>query len=109
MKLPLQISFKNLAREEHIVQIIKEKAAKLDRLSNEIIQTEVTVSVPHRSHKKGNFYNVRIDISVPGKELVVNHEDNDEMENKDIHHVLKATFDAAYRQLEDYTERRNAA
>jgi putative sigma-54 modulation protein len=109
MKLPLQISFKNLVRDEHIAKLIQEKAAKFDRLSDEVIQSHVTVTVPHRSRKSGNFYNVRIDISVPGKEIVVNHEDNKAIENKDIHHVLKVAFDAAYRQLEEYRERRLAA
>jgi ribosomal subunit interface protein len=109
MKLPLQISYKNLAKSENVNQIIQEKAAKLERYSDAIIGCHVTVTVPHRSHHKGNFYSVRISISMPGKELVVNHEDNEEIENKDIYHVLKVAFDAAYRQVEDYMERRKSA
>jgi ribosome-associated translation inhibitor RaiA len=108
MKLPLQISFKNLARDEHITEIIKEKAAKLDRLCDDIIQCRVMIDIPHRNHKTGNFYSVRLDISVPGVELAASREADNEIENKDIHHVLKEAFESAYRQVEYYNRRRQS-
>jgi ribosome-associated translation inhibitor RaiA len=109
MKLPLQISFKNMERDEQITELIKDKIAKCDRLSSEIIQCHVTVAVPHRSHRTGNFYDVTIDLSLPGKEIVYSHESQDEIENKDIRHVLKVAFDAIYRQIEDYNRMRTDA
>jgi ribosome-associated translation inhibitor RaiA len=40
---------------------------------------------------------VRIDVTVPGREIVINH-DHDE----DVYVALRDAFDAARRQLEDY-------
>jgi ribosome-associated translation inhibitor RaiA len=108
MKLPLQISFKNLQRDELITTVVKDKAAKLDKLCSEVIQCRVTITMPHRNHRKGNFYDVTIDVSVPGKEIVWSHEPQNEMENKDVRHVLKVAFDAVYRQLEDYNRLRHS-
>jgi hypothetical protein len=66
--------------------------------------------MPHRSHNKGNFFLVTIDISLPGKEIVVNREAQDDVNNKDFYHALKEAFEAAYRQCEDYHRmRRNPA
>jgi ribosome-associated translation inhibitor RaiA len=107
MKLPLQISFKNMERDEQITELVKEKCNKLDRLSSEIIQCHVTVAMPHRSHRTGNFYDITIDVSLPGKEIVFTHESQDEIENKDFRHVLKVAFDAVYRQIEDYNRMRS--
>lgn len=109
MKLPLQISYKNLARSEAINNLIKEKAAKLDRLCSNVISCRVTLDVPHKSHRHGNFYHITIDISLPGKEVAVTRESHDEIENKDFYHVLKEAFDAAYRQVEDYKVKHEAA
>lgn len=106
MKLPLQLSFKNLERDQQITELIKQKAEKLDRLCPDVIQCHVTVAIPHRSRRTGNLFDVTIDISLPGKEVAVSHESQDEIENKDIRHVLKVAFDAAYRQVEDYSRMR---
>lgn len=103
MKLPLQISYTHVARSEAINNIIKEKAQKLDRLCPEIISCRVTITMPHKSHKRRNFFSVRIDISLPGKEVVVGKEAHNDFHNSNFYHVLKEAFDAAYRQVEDYS------
>jgi hypothetical protein len=42
-------------------------------------------------------FNIHIDLGVPGKEIVV-----DRQENEDAYVALRDAFDAAKRQLEDY-------
>ncbi len=102
MIIPLQISFRDLRRNEELVSLIQHKSQKLDKFCDRIIQCHVTLSRPHRRHKTGNFFDVTIDISVPGKEIAISRESQNDMENKDVKHVLKEAFEAAYRQLEDY-------
>lgn len=109
MKLPLQIAFKNIARSDAIQNIIKEKAEKLDRLCGDIISCRVTITMPHKHHHQGNFFHVTIDISLPGKEVVVSRESQDEIENKDFYHVLREAFEAAYRQVEEYNRMRKSS
>lgn len=109
MKLPLQISFKNLARNQSISNVIKDRAAKLETFCRDVISCRVTVAVPHRSHRTGNFIFVGIDIRLPGKAVIVNHESDLDEKNRDPHHVLKEAFDAAFRQVEDYNRLRRSS
>lgn len=108
MKLPLQIHFKDLRRDEAVESLIKEKVNKLERMSPDMIHCRVTIALPHRSHRKGNFFDVRIDISLPGKEIAVTRESHDEIENTDLRHVIKDSFDRATREIVEY-KRMNAA
>src|SRR5438445_6212402 len=72
MEIPLQIKFHNMAPSQAIEDTIREKASKLDDLYDRIISCRVMVEAPHRHHRKGKAYEVRIDITVPGSELVIN-------------------------------------
>ena len=56
--------------------------------------------MPHKHHHQGKHFNVRIDIGVPGSEIVVNR-DHDE----DVYVALRDAFDAAKRQIEDYARK----
>lgn len=108
MKLPLQISFKNLQRDELITKLVKDKAAKLDTLCRGVIQCRVTITAPHHTDGQGNFYDLSIDVSVPGKEIVWSHPGQHEIANNDIRHVLAVAFDSVYHQLEEYSRSRDS-
>ena len=53
-----------------------------------------------QTQTSGRAFNVRLDITVPGKELVVNRE-----ADEDVYVALRDAFNAARRQLEDYGRR----
>ena len=72
MEIPLQIKFHNVPPSQAIEDNIREKASKLDSFYDRIISCRVMVEAPHRHHRKGKAYEVRIDITVPGGELVIN-------------------------------------
>ena len=50
---------------------IRQKAVKLERFNDRIVGCTVVVEAPHRHHHKGKLSSVRVDISVPGKDMVV--------------------------------------
>ncbi|HZT83670.1 MAG TPA: HPF/RaiA family ribosome-associated protein [Gemmataceae bacterium] len=107
MKLPLQVSFRNLAHSDAIASLAREKAAKLDRFCDYIMSCRVVIEVPHRHHEHGNLYGVRLDITVPGDEVVVNREPGERTTHRDVGVALRDAFDAAARLLEDYARRRH--
>jgi ribosome-associated translation inhibitor RaiA/cold shock CspA family protein len=109
MQLPLQIRFHNLDHSAVIEDMIREKAARLDRFCDHIMSCRVVVEAPHRHHEHGNLYQVRIDITVPGEEIVVNREPPLHTDYKDITIAVRDAFDAARRQLEDYARRQRGA
>lgn len=106
MQLPLQIAFHNMAHSDAIENIIRAKAEKLDQFAEHIMGCRVVVEMPHRHHVHGNQYQVRIDITAPGEEIVVNREPSEHTEYRDVLVAIRDAFDAAGRQLEDYVRRR---
>jgi ribosomal subunit interface protein len=97
MKLPLEISARNVKLSSETENLIREKATKLDHLYDKIIGCRVKVDMPHRSQRSGLAYNVRIDITIPGGEVVVKREPD-----QDLHAAIVSSFDTAQRQLKEY-------
>jgi ribosome-associated translation inhibitor RaiA len=108
MKLPLEVTFRNVARTDEIEERIRAKAAKLDRFFDRITGCRVVVESPHNHQTKGNSYHVRIELSVPGDELVVNR-DPPNPDHEELSVALRDAFSAAQRQLQAYVAKRNAS
>lgn len=106
MQLPLQITFHKMAHSDAIEALVREKARKLDQFADHIMSCRVVVEVPHHHHEYGNQYQVRIDITVPGEEIVANREPAQHTQYRDVQVAIRDAFDAAERQLEDYVRRR---
>lgn len=100
MKTPLQITFRGVERSDAIEAHIRDKADKLETFFEPIMSCRVVVEVPHQHKHQGKAFNVRIDIGVPGGEIVVNRDNHE-----DVYVALRDAFDAAKRQLEDYGRR----
>ena len=108
MKVPLEITFRNVPRSDAVEDRIRAKAAKLDRFFDQITGCRVVVEAPHNRHHKGNTYHVRIDLSVPGQEIVVNRESERNPEHQDLWVAIRDAFNAAQRQLQNYAGKRQA-
>ena len=123
MKLPLQVTFRNVPGSESAEQWIRDEAAKLEIFHNRIMSCRVMVEVPHAHRRRGTPYHVRIDLTVPGGELVVKHEPTLskrlrqhggvqltkkfelDTPHKDLHLAIHDAFQAAGRRLADYARR----
>jgi cold shock CspA family protein/ribosome-associated translation inhibitor RaiA len=108
MQLPVQITFRNVDRSEAIEQKILERAAKLDTYYDRITSCRVTVETPHRHHHQGALFHVRVDLVLPGTELVVNRAPQEHHAHEDPFVAVRDAFDAARRQLEDFAHRQRA-
>lgn len=100
MKLIPQITLKNVPHSEAVEARIREKIAKLEQFSDRIMGCRVTVEEPQRRHHQGKLFAVHIDLTVPGKELVVN-----KVEHEDCYVAIRDAFDAAKRRLEEHSRR----
>jgi ribosomal subunit interface protein len=101
MQIPLQISFRNMDPSPAVEARIRKKAEKLERFHDRIIGCTVVVEAPHRHHHKGKLFNVRVDISVPGKDVVVDRAKPTNHAHEDVYVAIRDAFDAATRRLED--------
>lgn len=100
MQTPLQITVRDIAKSDAVETHIRDKVAKLEEFYGKIISCRVVVEMPHKHHQQGKHFNVRIDITVPGNEVVVNRD-----HHEDVYVALRDGFDAAKRQLEDHVRR----
>jgi ribosomal subunit interface protein len=97
MELPLTITAQDITLPEKIESIIREKATKLERFYDRLIGCHVRIAGPSRHHRNGGLFDVRIDLSVPGSELVVNHQAHEELSV-----AIREAFAAARRRLDEH-------
>lgn len=75
---------------------IRELASKLEDIQPKITRCHVVVDEIDRHKSKGNLFEVRVDIHVPGREIVANHQ-----RHEDAYVAIAAAFDVVLRQLEE--------
>ncbi|OGA60901.1 MAG: 30S ribosomal protein S30 [Betaproteobacteria bacterium RIFCSPLOWO2_12_FULL_65_14] len=97
MQLPLQISLHGIEPSDALYNAIREKAEKLDRYYEHIMSCRVVLELAGRHKHRGKQFVARVDLKVPGGEIVVTHE-----HDADPQVALRDAFDAARRRLEDY-------
>ena len=71
MILPVQITFRNMPPSDAVAARVQEEAEKLDEFYRRITSCRVIVEIPHRHHALGEQFHVRIELGVPGGEIVV--------------------------------------
>ena len=96
MQVPLQITVRNVPRSPALEARIRDKAAKLEEFDPRISSCHVTVEESSKHHHQGRQFSVRVDLRVPGREIVASRD-----HDADIFVALRDAFDAAKRQLED--------
>src|SRR5574341_762013 len=97
MQVPLQVSLHGIAHSDALYKAIRERAQKLDRYYRHLMSCRVVLELGARHQRKGKQFNGRVDLKVPGGELAVTRE-----HDEDLQVALREAFDAARRQLEDY-------
>lgn len=105
MQQPLQITFRDMPHSDFVEADIREHAEKLDQFYDSIMSCRVMVEAPHGHHHQGKLYHVRIDLTVPGKELVANRAPSEHHAHEDVYVAIRDAFDAARRQLQDFKRR----
>jgi ribosome-associated translation inhibitor RaiA len=124
MKLPVQITFRNMQSYETIEAIIRKRVEKLETYYDQIMGCRVLIEVPNRHQFRGRHRHIRIDLTVPDAEIVINHEPNLhskqkqietevhtkslelQVDYKDINVAIREAFEVAGRRLQNYARRR---
>ena len=104
MKFPVQISFRNCLPSPAIEQALIERTAKLERFFDRMTHCSVIVECPHRHQSKGSLFRVRINVAVPGGELIVGHDGRRNTSHTNVYIAIADAFVAARRQLQDYAQ-----
>jgi ribosomal subunit interface protein len=106
MQVPLQITFRHMDSSEAVATRIRERVAELERFFDRIVSCRVVVECRHPRHQQGNLFRVRVDLKVPGREIVVGRDPVAHHAYEDVYVALRDAFDAARRLLEDHIRER---
>jgi cold shock CspA family protein/ribosome-associated translation inhibitor RaiA len=124
---PVQTTFRNMRSRVAIEEQIRAEVAKLATFYDRMTNCRVVIEVPHKHHRSGQHYHIRIDLTVPGGELVVMHQPSlrhaiQQMEvdkgqkdlevdapHDDLYVAIGDAFVAARRRLQDYAHRQRGA
>ena len=102
MQLPLPITFRDFPPSEAIEAKIRQQAEKLNRFYPRILSCRVMLEVPHRHQRQGQIYHVRIDLTLPQGELVINRHPSQHQSHENLYVAIRDAFAAAQRRLKSY-------
>jgi len=123
MQLTPTITFRGVRHSDAVEAEVIARLRKLETYYDRIMGCHVLLELVQRHHEAGNRYHVRIDLTIPGEEIIVSHEASLHGTDQDIHlakatkqdeadperkHALVAVhraFDIARRRLQDYARR----
>lgn len=105
MQLPLQITFRHMDPSPALEERIRHRAEELDQFFDRITSCRVVVECENPRRQQGKLFEVRIDLTVPGAEIVVGRESGINHAHEDAHVAVRDAFDAARRRLEDHARR----
>lgn len=123
MTVPIQITFRNIEPSDRVEATIRKQVVKLGRFYARIMSCRVAVEAPENRRRHGGVPHVRIDLSLPGAELVIKNDpslrrtiQSEELNqspkrldlsvpHKCVEVAVRDAFRAARRRLEDYVQR----
>ena len=105
MTIDLQTTYRGFSPPLLAKDRIGQRMKKLEKLYPRITSCRVVAEEAHRHHHKGKLYSVRIDVTVPGGEIVASRQHQDMHSHEDFFVAMRDAFDALEVQLQSYAER----
>ena len=96
-----QITYRGMDHSPVLDAHIRDHTRKLLSFHPHITMCHVIVDERDRHKSKGNHFEIRVDLHVPGREIVASLK-----EHEDPYVALNQAFDAVMRQLEEDLERK---
>ncbi len=106
MQVPVQVTFRDMPVSDAVEAACWDGAARLERCYDRVTSCRVVIA---ESRHRAGVFEVRIDLAVPGRVLVVNGQPPRDHADPDVLAVVRAAFAVARRQLEDYARKRRHA
>jgi sigma 54 modulation/S30EA-like ribosomal protein len=93
--IPIQVTFRGLHHDPELESDIRERIEWLEQFYDRIVGCRVLVELPHRHHRAGRHFHVRIELTVPrAAPIVVSREPS-------LHPTLKDAEEQALHKAAD--------
>jgi ribosomal subunit interface protein len=100
--LPVQITIRDIPGSATLETHIRTKSEKIKQFYTNLTSCRIVVEFEQKHKHRGKLYNIRIDVMVPGKELVTTKKSDE-----DVYVAIRDAFDAIIRQLDNYSHKRH--
>ncbi|MEA5503393.1 HPF/RaiA family ribosome-associated protein [Halotia wernerae UHCC 0503] len=108
MRIPPEITYRNVEKTNAIDTLVNEKIAKLEDVCNYISSCHIAIEKTHDRPRSGSPYRVRIDMTVPpGHELVAESNPSESNQYEPLDAVIRDAFSAARQQLVKLTKQQH--
>lgn len=108
MQIQPTVTFRHLPPSPALEKEVRRRIADLGSAFERVLACHVVVDLPHLHQQRRRRYDVRVELSVPGGQLVVARSGDDPV-HADAYLAVRDAFRAARRQLDEYFRRRAAA
>ncbi|MFZ2807541.1 MAG: HPF/RaiA family ribosome-associated protein [Desulfosalsimonadaceae bacterium] len=106
MRVPVEVTYRNVNKSDRIETLIHEKAEKLNEFHDGIVSCRISIEQDQESKRTGNQHHVRITLRVPpGQELVVNQKSSEDDPGEPLKAVINEAFKTMGRQLKKLNEK----
>ncbi|MDX1634253.1 MAG: HPF/RaiA family ribosome-associated protein [Marinobacter sp.] len=110
MQIPLELKFDGVTHSQWIEDYVRERAAKLDRMCDNLMSCRVVVERAQHHHNTGNPYRARVEVTLPPKkDLVADKQGTVSDPHVQLRPVIRKAFEAMEKQIKKETARRNGA
>ncbi len=100
MDVPIEISYHDVRKTDNIDNLVREKAARLEKFHDHIISSSVAVELEQNPRETANMYRVRIDLRIPpGHELIVNEKSEQDDQRVGLEAVIRRAFGKMEKQI----------
>ena len=100
MQVPIQVSFEGIDHSDALEARIREEVDKLEKFNERITSARVVIARPQHRHQKGDVYQVRIHLTLPGApDIAISREPAATGAHEDAYVTIRDAFSAARRQL----------
>lgn len=100
MQIPIQVTFKGVPVDDEVERLCNEQAEALEKFGP-IVSCRVVIDKPHQHRRRGNLYDVRLDIKIPGREIAVSRTPGEHVTSERAEVAVREAFGEARRQVQD--------
>ena len=99
--LPIHITLQDIKDSGTLDTLLRKKAEKMSMYCQRILSCRILVTLTQKRQRQGRLYNVRIELSVPGKHLAASNTPDESLPV-----AIRDAFLALRHQLEHYAKKR---
>jgi cold shock CspA family protein/ribosome-associated translation inhibitor RaiA len=105
MQVEPEIVFRNVESTPPVERLILQGLRQLEQVHPHIMACRIMVELPNPRRRRGNLYRVRLDVTVPGHEVVVNRNPPEHRTHEELTAATREAFSLARDRLRRQRER----